>query len=145
VALAACPQIEIQVPAFQVIAHAGAEHAHPRRLTENFADGTDDRFDLGLGQTHGCTGISVAERDHSQHNMSDFPMIGSIWHRDGQRPAERWHTDHTNRQRPPPATILYGVEIPSAGDDTSGANMRATYVALPEDERRRLESLSVEL
>jgi len=79
---------------------------------------------------------------YSQHNMPDFPLIGLIWHRNGQQPAERWHTDHTNRERPPAATILYGVEIPSAGGGTSVASMRAAYVALPEDERRRLDSLT---
>src|SRR6185503_19916811 len=79
---------------------------------------------------------------YSQHNMPDFPLIGLIWHRNGQQPAERWHTDHTNRERPPAATMLYGVEIPSAGGGTSVASMRAAYTALPPDERRRLEGLS---
>ena len=78
---------------------------------------------------------------YSQHHMPGFPDIGLVWHRNGQRPAERWHTDHTNRERPPMATILYGVEIPSAGGGTSVANMRAAYDALPEDERGRIESL----
>ncbi len=78
---------------------------------------------------------------YSQHNMPDFPDIGLIHHRDGQAPAEGWHTDHTNRERPPAATILYGVEIPSAGGETSVANMRVAYQALPEDERRRLEDM----
>src|SRR5438034_6672803 len=82
------------------------------------------------------------EQHYSQHNMPDFPLIGLIWHRNGQQPAERWHTDHTNRERPPAATILYGVEIPSAGGGTSVASMRAAYVTLPEAERRRLESLT---
>jgi taurine dioxygenase len=82
------------------------------------------------------------EQHYSQHNMPDFPMIGLIWHRNGQQPAERWHTDHTNRERPPAATILYGVEIPPAGGGTSVASMRAAYVALPEAERRRLDSLT---
>jgi taurine dioxygenase len=82
------------------------------------------------------------EQHYSQHHMPGFPLIGMIWHRNGQRPAERWHTDHTNRERPPAATILYGVEIPSAGGGTSVANMRAAYQALPEDERRRLDSLA---
>jgi taurine dioxygenase len=79
---------------------------------------------------------------YSQHNMPDFPLIGLIWHRNGQQPAEQWHTDHTNRERPPAATILYGVEIPSAGGGTSVASMRAAYQALGEDERRRLEALT---
>ena len=82
------------------------------------------------------------EQHYSQHNMPDFPLIGLIWHRNGQRPAERWHTDHTNRERPPAATILYGLEIPSAGGGTSVASMRAAYAALHDDERRRLESLT---
>jgi taurine dioxygenase len=82
------------------------------------------------------------EQHYSQHNMPEFPLIGLIWHQNGQQPAEQWHTDHTNRERPPAATILYGVEIPSAGGGTSVANMRAAYVALPDDERRRLEGLT---
>jgi len=82
------------------------------------------------------------EQHYSQHNMPDFPLIGLIWHRNGQQPAERWHTDHTNRERPPAATMLYGVEIPSAGGGTSVANMRAAYAALPEGDRRRLDTLA---
>src|SRR5690242_16088150 len=82
------------------------------------------------------------EQHYSQHNMPDHPLIGMIWHRNGQQPAEQWHTDHTNRERPPAATILYGVEIPSAGGGTSVASMRAAYLALPPDERRRLEALT---
>src|ERR1700752_3105987 len=82
------------------------------------------------------------EQHYSQHNMPDFPLIGMIWHRNGQQPAEQWHTDHTNRERPPAATILYGVEIPSAGGGTSVASMRAAYAALAEAERRRLDTLT---
>ncbi len=78
---------------------------------------------------------------YSQHNMPDHPDIGLVWHRNGQQPAERWHTDHTNRERPPAATILYGVEIPSRGGGTSVASMRAAYAMLPDDEQERLREL----
>jgi taurine dioxygenase len=78
---------------------------------------------------------------YSQHHMPGYPDIGLVWHRNGQQPAERWHTDHTNRERPPAATILYGVEIPSTGGGTSVATMRAAYAALPEAEQRRLEAM----
>jgi len=88
------------------------------------------------------TAFGPPMRQHySQHHMPGYADIGLVWHRNGQRPAERWHTDHTNRERPPAATVLYGVEIPSAGGGTSVANMRAAYAALPEDERRRLDTL----
>ena len=78
---------------------------------------------------------------YSQHHMPGYNDIGMVWHRNGQRPAERWHTDHTNRERPPAATMLYGVEIPSSGGGTSVASMRAAYTALSGEERRRLEGL----
>ena len=102
--------------------------------------------DQALTPTQYLDAVSIfgppMEQHYSQHNMPDFPLIGMIWHRNGQTPAERWHTDHTNRERPPAATILYGVEIPSSGGGTSVANMRAAYQALPEDERRRLQTLT---
>ncbi len=83
----------------------------------------------------------VMRQHYSQHNMPDYPDIGLIWHRNGQQPASMWHTDHTNRERPPKATMLYGVEVPSSGGNTSIANMRAAYAALPQAEQRRLDSL----
>jgi len=78
---------------------------------------------------------------YSQHHMPGYANIGLVYHRNGQRPAERWHTDHTNRERPPAATILYGVEIPTKGGETSVASMRVAYNQLPEGERRRLEAM----
>ncbi len=79
---------------------------------------------------------------YSQHNMPDYPDIGINLHRDGQKPAAMWHTDHTNRERPPKATMLYGLEVPKSGGETSIANMRAAFGALPELEQRRLETLT---
>src|SRR5580704_4555068 len=78
---------------------------------------------------------------YSQHLMPGHPDIGLVWHRNGQRAAEMWHTDHTNRERPPAATILYGVEIPSVGGATSVANMRAAFADLSDEERRHLAGL----
>jgi len=83
---------------------------------------------------------TVMRQHYSQYNMTDFPNIGVIRHRGDQKPASMWHTDHTNRERPPKATILYGVEV-AQGADTSIASMRDAYSALPESERRHLETL----
>jgi taurine dioxygenase len=81
-------------------------------------------------------------RQHcSQHHIPGYPDIGLVSDRNGQRAVEAWHTEHSNRERPPAATMLYGVEIPSAGGGTSIADMRAAYWALPDEERRRLETL----
>lgn len=57
------------------------------------------------------------------------------------RVGERWHSDHTNRRRPPKFTSLYAVELPDSGGNTNVANMRAAYAALPEDEQARLRDM----
>lgn len=78
---------------------------------------------------------------YSQHHMEGFPDIGIVAHRDGRQPAARWHADHTNHAYPPKATVLYGVSVPSVGGNTSVANMRAAYAALPDEMQQRLATL----
>jgi taurine dioxygenase len=78
---------------------------------------------------------------HSQHLMPGHPDIGLVRHGNGRRAGETWHTDHTNRECPPAATLFYGVAIPSSGGATSIANMRAAFADLPDEERRRLVGL----
>ena len=80
----------------------------------------------------------VMRQHYSQHHMPGHELIGLVHHQNGQRPAERWHTDHTNHEKPPLATMLYGVEIPSAGGGTSIVSMRAAYDALSDTEQRKL-------
>jgi taurine dioxygenase len=53
----------------------------------------------------------------------------------------RWHTDRSYMPRPAFATLLYGLEIPSAGGDTLFANTTAAYDALPEEMKRRIDPL----
>lgn len=52
-----------------------------------------------------------------------------------------WHTDHSFTARPPAATLLYSVEIPDSGGNTSFCNMRAAYAALPATTKARIEGL----
>jgi len=87
---------------------------------------------------------------YSQFNMPDFPDIGILSSSDADRRpdgtpilrgTECWHTDHTNRERPPKATILYALSLPSTGGDTSFASMRAAYAALPAAEKERFAGM----
>ena len=87
---------------------------------------------------------------YSQFNLPDFPDIGVLSSRESERRpdgsaiirgSECWHTDHTNRERPPKATILYALSLPSSGGDTSFANMRAAYEALPDEDKRRFAAM----
>lgn len=78
---------------------------------------------------------------HAPDQLPGHPGIGLDRQGGGDGAAGSWHTGHPERERPPAATILYGVEVPSSGGGTSIADMRAAYWLLPDEERRRLETL----
>jgi taurine dioxygenase len=52
---------------------------------------------------------------------------------DGKRiiPGETFHTDHSNHPRPPKATTLFAVELPTSGGDTQYINMHDAYDIFP--------------
>jgi alpha-ketoglutarate-dependent taurine dioxygenase len=87
----------------------------------------------------------------AQHNarfaLPECPQIHYISnldrHPDGRRyiPGEGWHTDHSNAERPPKATVLHAVALPDRGGDTQFANMHAAYDALPEAVKTRIAGL----
>ena len=49
-----------------------------------------------------------------------------------------WHQDSLNYERPPKITMLYAVECPPVGGDTSYSNQYLAWAALPDDLRARL-------
>src|SRR5580700_1925209 len=55
-----------------------------------------------------------------------------------------WHTDSSFKRLPARASLLYARAIPPIGGHTEFADERAAYDALPEDTRRRLDSLVAE-
>lgn len=54
-----------------------------------------------------------------------------------------WHTDMSYLEDPPKASLLYALEVPSAGGDTSFCSMSAAWRALPEALQRRAAGLRV--
>ena len=56
----------------------------------------------------------------------------------GDKEAE-WHTDMSYVAAPPMASVLYSLEIPKTGGDTSFANMYKALEALPADLRAAIE------
>ncbi|MCF8471149.1 MAG: TauD/TfdA family dioxygenase [Parvibaculum sp.] len=57
----------------------------------------------------------------------------------GDKEAE-WHTDMSYVAEPPMASVLYSLEIPSSGGDTSFANMYMALEDLPADLRAAVEN-----
>ena len=54
-----------------------------------------------------------------------------------------WHTDMSYLERPPKASMLYALEVPPAGGDTSFCDMYAAHDALPAALRARVAGLRV--
>lgn len=48
-----------------------------------------------------------------------------------------WHTDHSNLEAPPKATVLYAIEVPEEGGNTEFTNLFLAYDAL-DDETKTL-------
>lgn len=54
-----------------------------------------------------------------------------------------WHTDMSYIAQPPDASMLYSLEIPPRGGDTSFASMKAALAAMPKALVERIRSLDI--
>jgi taurine dioxygenase len=54
-----------------------------------------------------------------------------------------WHTDMSYLADPPKASVLYALEVPAVGGDTSFCTMHGAWNALPAPLQRRIEGLRV--
>jgi taurine dioxygenase len=53
-----------------------------------------------------------------------------------------WHQDMTYNVEPPKASLLFAMEVPQNGGDTSFYNMYMAYETLPDDLRAQIQGLS---
>src|SRR5499433_1245845 len=84
--------------------------------------------------------------DKKEHHVPGHPDVSYVSNDEfvnGRRiiPGETFHTDHSNHPRPPKATTLFAVELPSRGGDTQYVNMHDAYDDLPADTRRKIDGL----
>src|ERR1700691_5164096 len=84
--------------------------------------------------------------DKKEHHVPGHPDVSYVSNDEfvkGRRiiPGETFHTDHSNHPRPPKATTLFAVDLPSSGGDTQYVNMHGAYDDLPHDIRQRIDGL----
>ena len=84
--------------------------------------------------------------DKKEHHVPGFPDVSYVSNDEfvnGRRiiPGETFHTDHSNHPRPPKATTLFAVDLPSSGGDTQYVNMHDAYDDLPEGTKRKIDDL----
>ena len=53
-----------------------------------------------------------------------------------------WHQDMSYNELPPKASLLYGIETPSAGGETFFYNLYKAYATLPQTLKSRIQTLS---
>ncbi len=74
--------------------------------------------------------------DKKEHHVPDHPDVSYVSNDEfvnGRRiiPGETFHTDHSNHPRPPKATTLFAVTLPSRGGDTQYVNMHKAMTICP--------------
>ncbi len=74
----------------------------------------------------------VQPHDKKERHVPGHPSVDYVSNdeiENGKRiiPGETFHTDHSNHPRPPKATTLFAVELPSSGGDTQYVNMHDAY------------------
>jgi len=89
----------------------------------------------------------VFHQQNTRFALPECPEIHYISNQDkyadGSRyiPGGGFHTDHSNAEKPPKATILFAVELPDRGGDTQYFNLQEAYDELPDDMKARIEGL----
>jgi taurine dioxygenase len=88
----------------------------------------------------------LQQHDKKEHHVPGHPDVYYVSNDefvDGKRiiPGETFHTDHSNHPRPPKATMLFAVELPSRGGDTQYVNVHEAYDDLPESTKRKIDRL----
>jgi len=88
----------------------------------------------------------IQPHDKKERHVPGHPGIDYVSNdeiENGRRiiPGETFHTDHSNHPRPPKATTLFAVELPSSGGDTQYVNMHDAYDDLPEDTKKKIDGL----
>jgi len=84
-------------------------------------------------------------RPNGSHSLDDVPIVHQVSSRQvdtmgiAKRTGTNWHTDHTNLPEPTNYTILYPLELPGGG--TSVCSMRAGYLSLPPELRKRVDAM----
>jgi taurine dioxygenase len=84
--------------------------------------------------------------DKKEHHVPGHPDVSYVSNDEfvnGRRiiPGETFHTDHSNHPRPPKATTLFAVELPSSGGDTQYVNTHDAYDDLPEKTKQKIDGL----
>ena len=87
----------------------------------------------------------VLQQHNTKFALPECPLIHYISNQDKYPDGTRYiagagyHTDHSNAEAPPKATILCAVSLPDRGGDTQYVNMHEAYASLDPATKARIE------
>ena len=130
---------------FQVIADAWRDHAVLRFRGQQLDDEALCRFSERFGALDDAPTRPVNIPYHP--DRKEIAVISNIVEGDvpigGLGNSELvWHQDMSYNALPPKASLLYGIEVPAEGGDTSFYSLYAALETLPADLRARIEGQS---
>ena len=127
---------------FQTIADAWRDHAVLRFRGQQLDDEALCRFSARFGELDDAPTRPVNIPYHPERK--EIAVISNIVEGDvpigGLGNSELvWHQDMSYKDLPPKASLLYGIEVPPDGGDTSFYSLYAALETLPTDLRQRIE------
>jgi alpha-ketoglutarate-dependent taurine dioxygenase len=123
---------------FQELRQALFRHKMIFLRQQKLAHGDQEAFSLRFGP--------FAEDAYTQGvpgHRNVHPLIKQADDRSRMVFGEGWHTDSPFLAQPPSITILYSIEIPPFGGDTTWANSALAYAMLSDTYRRMIDGLKV--
>lgn len=123
---------------FAEIRHALYRHKMIYFRNQKLTHAEHETFSLGFGP--------FAEDAYTQGvpgHRNVHPLIKDADDQSKMVFGEGWHTDSPFLPEPPSVTILYSVEIPPFGGDTTWANSALAYAMLSNTYRRMIDGLKV--
>jgi alpha-ketoglutarate-dependent taurine dioxygenase len=123
---------------FQELRQALFRHKMIYLRQQKLTHGEQEAFSLRFGP--------FAEDAYTQGvagHRNVHPLIKQADDRSRMVFGEGWHTDSPFLAQPPSITILYSIEIPPFGGDTTWANSALAYAMLSDAYRRMIDGLKV--
>jgi len=123
---------------FEEIRHALFRHKMIFFRDQSLTHGDHERFSLRFGP--------FAEDAYTQGvpgHRNVHPLIKDADDESKMVFGEGWHTDSPFLPEPPAITLLYSVQVPPFGGDTTWANAALAYAMLSDTYRRVIDGLQV--
>jgi taurine dioxygenase len=137
---------ELEAVVFRQIYKAWNDYLVLRFRDQQLDDGSLVAFSRRFGELDMAPAPAVGEA-RMWVKLPEVAVISNII-RDGQAVGGLgnselvWHQDMSYNELPPMASLLYGIETPSAGGETFFYNLYEAYATLPEPLKTRIQGLS---